>query len=252
MRDESALFAPAVRQFWAAGGVTTRHRAGTLVTHPDAPDYRMGNFACDFTTEDLSEVAELIEHTDRVVIGRDTGAAIAAHLALHDWQLEQELQLALSPNVAVEAPMQMEFQPVQGDLWDTIYRFFRLDHCEEDARAGVPTRPEAETRSGVALRRNIAVEATYYLASAGVEPEACVAIWSNHDGVGIIEDVFVHPDARGRGIATSMLRFAVRRLRGRGVKHVLIAADINDTPKHLYHRFGFRPAYVRTSYIRQQ
>jgi len=47
-----------------------------------------------------------------------------------------------------------------------------------------------------------------------------------------------------------MIRHAVRQARDRGAGPILIGAEVNDTPKHLYARFGFRPAAVLRSYTR--
>lgn len=243
-------FERAIQQFWALGGVTTNEPAGTLVTHEEAPTFRMGNFACEIRTDDLDAVDALVGQTKRVLIDRLTPPVLAAHLTLHDWRLEHELQLVLPPDHDVPVSTGVTMTSVQEDDWKTIYDFFRIDHEEEDARAKVETRPEVITRAGVDLRRSVGTEATYYLASTGSEPEACIATWGNDDGIGIIEDVFVHPEARGRHIATNMLRFAVESLRRDGIDQVLIATDVADTPKHLYARFGFRPVFVRHSYNR--
>lgn len=42
---------------------------------------------------------------------------------------------------------------------------------------------------------------------------------------------------------------AVRAVRARGVTSVLIAADPDDTPKHLSIRLGFRPVVVTRSLL---
>jgi GNAT superfamily N-acetyltransferase len=66
-------------------------------------------------------------------------------------------------------------------------------------------------------------------------------------GLAMIEDVFVDPDARGAGIATQMLRFAVTAARAAGAGRVLIGAGVDDTPKRLYARFGVEPIAVTHS-----
>ena len=73
-------------------------------------------------------------------------------------------------------------------------------------------------------------------------------MWTRADGAAVIEDVFVHPDARGEGIATEMLRVAIGITREHAPGPVVIGADVDDTPKHLYARFGFRPTAVTRSY----
>lgn len=242
----------AVQQFWSVGGTITTHSAGTLVRHDSNPTIRMGNFAAGIRTRDYDSINDLIGQTSKVVIDSETPSSVAAHLALNDWKLDQELQHAMPPSVEVPAATGLELSPVTGDDWETIYQFFRIDHVEEDARAKRETRPESLTRAGVELRRSIGAEATYYLATTASEPEACIATWENGRGIGIIEDVFVYPDSRGKGVAKNMLRFAVNSLRRDGVEHVLIASDIEDTPKRLYARFGFEPVHVNTAYVRAE
>jgi hypothetical protein len=45
-----------------------------------------------------------------------------------------------------------------------------------------------------------------------------------------------------------MLRFAIGTARERGAGPVVIGAEVDDTPKRLYARFGFRPTAVTRSY----
>jgi GNAT superfamily N-acetyltransferase len=66
----------------------------------------------------------------------------------------------------------------------------------------------------------------------------------------MIEDVFVRDDVRGTGTATDLLRFLVGHLRAAGAGAVLIGADPEDTVKHLYVRFGFRPTAVTRGWVR--
>jgi hypothetical protein len=55
---------------------------------------------------------------------------------------------------------------------------------------------------------------------------------------------------RGAGLAIDLLRFVVGHLRAGGAGPVLIGADPEDTVKHLYARFGSRPAAVARSRLR--
>lgn len=136
--------------------------------------------------------------------------------------------------------------------WSSIELLFRIDHLEEDVRSGHRPRAAAETTAAVALRRSLTPDATYYLMRHDGAPRACIGTWVDETGLGVIEDVFVHPDYRGRGFATGMLRHAVAQLRSRGAGHILIGAEPTDTPKHLYAKFGFRPAAVTRAYLRSQ
>ncbi|GGX46268.1 hypothetical protein GCM10007385_12250 [Tateyamaria omphalii] len=58
---------------------------------------------------------------------------------------------------------------------------------------------------------------------------------------GFIDEIFIRPGVRGRGIATEVLLALPRALGGAGVKalHLEVAAD-NTTAQRLYARAGFR------------
>jgi GNAT superfamily N-acetyltransferase len=102
----------------------------------------------------------------------------------------------------------------------------------------------------VALRRGLGPSVTYLLAERCGEVAGCIASWPGEGGIGVIEDVFVHPGHRRLGVATDLLRHAVTHARGHGAGPILIGSEVDDTPKHLYAGFGFRPVAVSRSYSR--
>ena len=53
--------------------------------------------------------------------------------------------------------------------------------------------------------------------------------------------LFEKLDNLRRGIATALIAHAVGDARNRGAGPVLIGADPDDTPKHMYAAMGFRP-----------
>jgi GNAT superfamily N-acetyltransferase len=243
-----------VQQYWSLGSDALALSGATAVFHPAASDHPLGTFLCDVRTEDIDAVlSESHQVTGtpftRVLVDPDTPAPAEAHLALHDWQLDIQLQLVLPETTAVPSPTAPPRPVEDNEDWLRIYDLFRIDHLEEDRRAGKPARPEAASRSAVALRRSLSPAATYFLAERDGHAVGCIAAWA-HDGVGIVEDVFVHPANRGSGIATDMIRHAVLQARDCGAGPILIGAQVDDTPKHLYARFGFRPAAVLRSYTR--
>jgi GNAT superfamily N-acetyltransferase len=110
-------------------------------------------------------------------------------------------------------------------------------------------RPAAATAAAVALRRALTPAVEYFAVERAGELVAVIAGWPG-PGTGVIEDVFVREDARGAGLGTDLLRFLVGHLRTAGAGAVLIGADPEDTVKHLYVRFGFRPAAVARGWLR--
>jgi GNAT superfamily N-acetyltransferase len=248
--DDHAL-SRAARRFWSLGADVFALEGATAVRSPAAPGHPLGTFLCEVRDADPAAVlAGFARRTGapcpRVLVDPATPPASEAHLALRGWQLEIALQLVLPADAAVAAPVGT-VRPVTDDAgWAHVHRLFRIDHIEEDARLTRPVRSDADTAVAVALRRSLGV--TYLLAERSGSVAGCIASWPGDEGIGMVEDVFVHPDHRRRGVATDLLRHAVGYARARGAGPVLIGAEVDDTPKHLYARFGFRPSAVVRSY----
>lgn len=68
-----------------------------------------------------------------------------------------------------------------------------------------------------------------------------VALQPEFRGMGQVEDLFVHPEFRHRGIATALIEHCVADCRGQGAEQVVIVAAAGDTPKNMYAAMGFRP-----------
>jgi GNAT superfamily N-acetyltransferase len=244
-----------VRRFWSLGSTVLTVNGATAVHTPAAPSHPLGTFLCELRTEDVPTALASGERRTgamlrRVLVDPDTPPAAEAHLALHDWRLDVQLQLVLPAGVPVDAPTVAVRPVVDESGWAHVHRPFRLDHREEDDRLGRPARPEQATASAVTLRRGLGPTVTYLLAELHGAVAGCIAAWPGDSGTGVIEDVFVHPDHRHHGVATDLLRHAVAHARAHGAGPVLIGAEVGDTPKHLYARFGFRPVAVTRSYLR--
>lgn len=62
---------------------------------------------------------------------------------------------------------------------------------------------------------------------------------------GVLQDVIVDPDARGRGVGRLLLAAAVAALEARGVPQVVLsAAARNERAQRLFARAGFRPTMI--------
>ena len=83
------------------------------------------------------------------------------------------------------------------------------------------------------------------------QPAGFFNAWEGVDGMGQVEDLFVLPEYRKRGIATALIHHCVAESRRRGAKEVLIVADPDDTPKNIYARMGFRPVAVHGHYLKK-
>ncbi|WP_214406701.1 GNAT family N-acetyltransferase [Pseudonocardia lacus] len=239
-------------RFWATGGERLDLDGATLVRHSAAPDQPLGTFLTGVRTTSAEHLQDVLARCDdlvdggcrRVVVDAATPPVVAAHLAIEDWTPTTQLLLVLPGAVAVPgagiAP-----RPVSTDEdWARVTELFRADHLEEDARHARSARPVATTTAAVALRRSLAPAATWFAVERDSGFVAMVAAWASEQGVGVVEDVYVRPEARRAGLARELLRFAVGHARAGGAGPVLIGAETDDSPKHLYARFGFRPAAV--------
>ena len=74
--------------------------------------------------------------------------------------------------------------------------------------------------------------------------------WAGTGGVGQVEDLFVSPRFRRRGIAMALLHHCIARARADGAGPVVIGADPTDTPKEIYARMGFRPVALKRAWWR--
>ena len=89
-----------------------------------------------------------------------------------------------------------------------------------------------------------------WLAIEQDEPRAFFSSWPGDNGVGMVEDLFTHPESRHRGLATALIAHSVTDARARGAGPIIIGADPNDTPKLMYAAMGFRPLYVSRNYFK--
>ncbi len=90
-----------------------------------------------------------------------------------------------------------------------------------------------------------------WLALADGVPRAFFSSWPGENGVGMVEDLFCHPDYRHRGLASALLAHCVADARTRGAGPVIISSSVSDTPKHMYAAMGFRPLYVARSWTKR-
>ena len=89
----------------------------------------------------------------------------------------------------------------------------------------------------------------YWLAYVDGVPRGFLGSLVDADGMGQVEDLYVEPEVRHRGLATALIHRAVADCRARGAGPVLIVSDAGDTPKVMYAAMGFRPLLVEHKYL---
>ncbi len=226
----------------------------------DRPQVWDANFVRAARASTPDEVDLLLERIDEVYAGLthrqlridlDTPDAVEARLALDGWALHTTLQHLLVDDLPDHGPRAdgLTLDPALDDHdWDDLYVLTRLDHLEEATKAGREPWPESLSRDMVGHRRRKAPEMQPWLARIGGRAVGMFSSMPGVDGVGLVEDLFVEPGARGNGIAQALIVHATADARARGAGPVIIGSLTDDWPKGLYARMGFRPVFVERAW----
>jgi GNAT superfamily N-acetyltransferase len=130
---------------------------------------------------------------------------------------------------------------------DALMALVTAFHAEE----GITLEPEARRRGLAPLLDGIPHGAAYLIGPARA-PIGYIVVtfgWSVEFGGldAIIDEIYMRPGVRGRGIAGEALLALPRALAGGGVKAIHLEVDrTNEAAKRLYARAGFKP---RDNYI---
>ena len=200
--------------------------------------------------------AELGHHTHRQIMTTPFLApALAARLAFEDYVPDPTLQGLLVGPLTGPAPRACDIRPVAGeDDWAALGRLVRLDHVETNEKIGKARLTEDVTAGMQAIRRSNAEEIHFSLVWSEGEAVAYFSSWPGPGSaasiapgtgrVGIVEDLYTHPEHRGRGLARALIHHCVADARARGADAVLIGAEVDDTPKAIYAAMGFAPTCI--------
>jgi GNAT superfamily N-acetyltransferase len=134
--------------------------------------------------------------------------------------------------------------------WETLWELMLIDWNEHHQRIKRPVKEEVARRMWQAKRLK-QPPVQYWLAYDQKRAIGYLNSWEGIGGVGQVEDLFVHPEYRKRGVATSLLHYCVAQCRAKGAGPIVIAADPTDTPKNIYARLGFRPVAWLSKYLKQ-
>jgi GNAT superfamily N-acetyltransferase len=222
----------------------------------DRPDVWDANFVRSVRASSPDHIEQLLLRIEEVYDGLthrqvrvdlDTPDAIEARLALEGWKLDLTIQHLLVDELAEPGPPTagLRIDPVVAEAdWDGLYEVTRLDHLEEAVKGQREPWPEELTRHMVGHKRRKAPEMQPWLARVDGEPAGMFSSMPGVDGFGLVEDLFVAQPMRGRGIARALIAHATADARARGAGPVIIGSLVDDWPKQLYARLGFRPTFV--------
>jgi GNAT superfamily N-acetyltransferase len=133
------------------------------------------------------------------------------------------------------------------DDWRAFEKLHALDWRESREKLG--QEEAAEVGQAMARTRRLKCPPSrYYLGYIDGEPRGYFSTLPGLERMAQVEDLFVEPAYRHRGLATALIHYTVARCREAGAGQIVIVSDPLDTPKHMYAAMGFRPVAVKRDY----
>jgi GNAT superfamily N-acetyltransferase len=243
-------------------GTSTDRELGRFLVEPTRPQVWDANHVRRARAGSDRAIDELLAEMDRVYaamghrqinVDTDTPDRLEARLALDGWTAKPAIQHLLRGPLRLDlvtraAPSDLVIRPaVDGDDWVSMGELTRLDHLEGAHDEGREAWAPSVTQDIVDHRRAKAPHVQAWLAQLDGRDVGMFSSMGPPPGdarIGLVEDLFVHPDWRGRGISVELIARCVADARDRGADQVLIGSDPDDWPKGLYARLGFAPAWV--------
>ena len=237
--------------------VVTRH--ARFVRNLDCRELYDANHGTAIRAETAVEIDEVLQRADEIFsdvahrtfkVDPRTPSGFESRLLLEGYTGSAELQLLLEGDLDAN-PTTIDIRTVESDTdWEAVARLTRLDHEEEAEKANREPVDPVVTAQMVSSKKVKAPDLTFFLAALDGVDCGFFSSWPGANGVGKVEDLFTVAAFRRRGVATGLIAHAVGDARDRGAGPVLIGADPDDSPKHMYAAMGFRPLCVLRSYTR--
>jgi GNAT superfamily N-acetyltransferase len=252
--------------FHAVGHEQLNAQQLCIVRDARVPNIYDANFAHRVRAQTEPEIEAVLKHLDEafadyghrhVLWDPDMPAACEARLVVEGYRPHNPLV-----SLVLEGPMRSHARPPQVDIrpattdadWDSIAALKQSDHEEQLVRGFHFDWPQAITDEMTRAKRCKHDTVHYVIARAGDVDCGFFSAWPGQAGtgmrMGMVEDLFTHPDYRGRGIGSALIAACVEDARARGASCVLVSPLGADTPKHMYAALGFRPLCVQRSYLR--
>ena len=248
--------------YLALGNESWRAHGATFIRNRETPRRYDSNTVGLVRAENKEEVEALIGEIERAfegfghrMVSSDalTPRAFETRLAMEDgYRTEQNMIHALEGELRV-APREVEIREVISEEDWAAYRQLDEMWWRESGEgeelfgpydAGLHDELLASKRAKNPMARS-------WFAMADGAPRAFLSSWPGENGVGMVEDLFCHPQYRRRGLGTALLAHCVTDARERGAGPVLITSGVGDTPKHMYAAMGFRPLYVMRTWTKK-
>jgi len=251
----------------AAVGVDQAHEAlghrtfeadgAVFIRNPALPDIHVANYCRSVTAATPDAVDRLLARADREFrdcphrcfeVDPDTPPGFEERLVREGYDAREFVLMVLEGELRGRAkPIDLELTASEAG-WAAADRLKRLDWAEARQKAGLAPLPRVGDRLALASRLKTPPDRKW-LARVDGAARGMSSVWQVN-GLGQVEDVFVEPAYRHRGIATALIHHCVADCRGQGAGAVVIVADASDTPKHMYAAMGFRPVATKRRYVR--
>jgi len=198
----------------------------------------------------LARAAREYAHATRLTFRIDpfTPPAFEAFLALEGYERDEALVMLLDAPLRT-AKRRVDVRPIEDEAAWRAYAELKCMDWREQAPRRNSDPEDATTALGLATSNRLKCPPVRYVLAYedGLAIGHCNA-WEGPDGVGQVEDLFVHPAYRRRGIATALLEACVPLARAGGAGPVVIVADPTDTPKQAYAALGWQPIAICRQY----
>ena len=256
VEDDIVRVCTALRGYHCLGNEVFEAAGATFVRNKTCLRRHDANFVTEVRCRTPAEVEALLAQMEveyvafrhrQLHLDALTPPAVAAHLSLGDISFSEQVMMALEGEPKVER-RPVEIRAVDDEAsWSDYAALQRADWAEACRNQGREFAPEV-TDDFLRSKRCKQPPAQFWIAYQSGEPAAYFSSWAAPNGVGVLEDLFTHPDCRHRGLGSMLLVRAAADARQRGAGTIVLSALTNDTPKHMYAAMGFVPVYVQRIY----
>lgn len=230
----------------------------TFVRNTLTPRRQDSNHVADVTCSTSAELDRLFARMNieyaaydyrRVSVDALTPPEVSARLVLEGYTTGETLIMVLETDVRAR-PKDVDILGIESEAdWAALATQSLMDWQEGARNHGEP-QDEALMAEFALARKLKTPPVRGWLAYVDGVPRAHFSSWEGENGVGMVEDLFTHPEYRHRGLATALIARCVADARARGAGPVLIGAGPADTPKHMYAAMGFRPLYLARNFFK--
>jgi ribosomal protein S18 acetylase RimI-like enzyme len=229
----------------------------TFVRNRLLPAIYDANFMFAITASEPAEVDALLTraateyaHAARLTFRVDqlTPTAFETRLTQEGYERREALVLLLDGPLRHE-PRRFDIRQIEDESTWRMYSELKFLDWQEDA-ARTKGNPEDRTiAQGFASSSRLKCPPVQYvMAYEDGQAVGYCSGWEGVEGVGQVEDLFVHPAYRHRGIATALLHHSVRAARARGAGPVVIVVDPRNAAKDLYAALGWQAVAICRQY----